>query len=1365
VRGPSGLVFHSGATAAHGSLAGLRDASVDAAVDRSLLELSTPPLFEPPTWLRTRDTGLTLAGELRLRVGFSDRAVHAVATLREGSGSFLGTPLEGVSADIRWDGDRVLVSRIAGWAGGARLDGHATVTLTKGSPIVSAEGSVRDLDLATLSRWIDVGEDPLSGRATARISYVAVPGEAQTPLIVKGRIGGLGWRRLALESTSFAARIADGVLHVPYFQVSDAKGSGHGAFRLLPGQRPGDPPILRDGRIASNDVDLSQVLAALEPEGADWPDVVGRAAFAANVSGPLGAPSVNGKLQVLHPSYDHWNADSLLTHLAWDQRELVLSDLEVRRGAGTLSGTGIMRGLGGGKSARPEVDLTARVERLSVADIYELAQREDPKDLAGLLYGEIQAEGPLDDLHGGGRLTLRDGSYLDWPIREAGVDAELSGPDLLVRDALVRLDEGSAQAHGTVHDWLGSRHLELTWEADGLRIDPARQRWARAYGLGGSASAEGTISGPIEDFEARGEVTAHEVTLGGQSFRVANAKFRATRYSGAGLVLVDFGPMRLEGAGGLISASGFWESGAQELNLSAEAAGLRFTALAALLQSVGGDPAATAPIVRAADAIGGDLYGHVGIEGKPGGLFVTLDGARLEGGRYRGNDIPEVSASAWWDQAKETAELREFSLSIGSGLVSGRLRADLREGGHLDGAVSGEDVPLSRLAAFFGADRIVRQGTGRMQLMVSGATSRPTVEGSASARDLDIRLSQEKAPASATRSLKLPRVQASGIRVSEGAVEISRVELGSGEARKDLAVTGVLLPFSWEPLGLVRDEPLHAHLNLPNQQLAELPLAADFAKRYRVAGRIGADVTVTGTLDHPQFQGQAALADGTARVEPTSELTRKLLGRGALEATRVGLRVTLSPGQGDELSRIAVSDFRASLLGGQIRGGGSIRLADLAFLDPRNQFDLRLVAQGMTHRFFAGPDGVASLDRATVEFSYDPAARANKAVLRDLAAHLGSGTVMAHGSVLLDPKRPFSQIGRSLWDAECRITNVPVNAKEIAGYVLRVFGPDGASNQVVDVGKGLLSGDLSLQSPGTAPGLPSVLRGGVTLHDATLKVPLAITGGASTQLWTMDRDDFELDIDLRAGQNVSLPQLKAPLSGGASVTGSIHDPTVQGEFRGDGGQIGVLGRTWDLQHLGLGFVYSVDPGTRDLVLVASLHILAETKVPYHGQYVRVTLGVDGPLGTSEMRLTSDPSLPQEEIIRLIAPGGGGGDSGGGGPDLSGTLDSLQKDLGGALEGLVTTKAIESLIDQLRKALGFQKLSLDIQEGGRIRGFDVEAEISPNVFLRIREGMNATDKRQEVLVGFGYRLPGKTTVQLEVTNLGEVRGTFEGQWRF
>lgn len=1368
VRGPSGLVLHSSATAAHAGVSGLRRASVDAALQPARLELSTPPLFEAPTWLRTRDTGLTLAGELRLRLGFSDSTVHAVATLRKGTGWFLDAPLEDVSADMRWDGDRILVSRVSGWAAGARLDGHATVTLTGGHPVVAAEGSIRDLDLATLGRWIDMGEDPLAGQATARVSYLAVPGQAGTPLTVRGRVDGLGWRELALESTSFAARIQDGVVHVPYFQVSDAKGIGHGAFRLLPAARQGDPPVLRDGRFASDDVDLAQVLAALEPEDAEWPPAGGRAAFAVNLSGPISAPAINGKLQVLGPSYDRWSADSLLTHVAWDGQELVLSDAQVRRRAATLSGTGIVRGLGAGKDARPEVDLTAHVERLSVADVYELAGQDDPKDLTGLLYGEIDAEGPLDNLHGGGRLTLRDGSYLDWPIREASVDAELGGPDLVVRAARVRLDEGSAEANGTVRDWLGSRFLELSWKTDGLRIDPERQRWARAYGLGGNASAEGTISGPIEDFEARGELLAHDVMLGGQPFRVANARFRATRYSGAGLVLVDFGPARLEGAGGLISATGFWESGAQELNLSVDAAGLRFTSLASLLQAVAGDPSATAPIVRAAETIGGDLYGHVSIEGKPGGLYVALDSARLEGGHYRGKAVPEVSASAWWDQARARTELREFAVALGSGLVSGSLRADLGEGGRLDGAITGAEVPLPELAAFFGTDRVVRQGTGQLQLVVSGETTRPTIEGSASARDLDIRIAQEKPSApSATRTLKLPRAQASGIRVSEGAIEVARLELGSGDALRDLAVTGVLLPFSWEPLGLVRDEPVHAHLTLPNQQLAELPLASDLAKRYRIAGRIGADVTLTGTLDHPQFEGQAALTDGTARIVPSDELARKLLGRGALEATRVGLRVTLSPGQGDELSRIAVSDLRASLLGGQIRGGGSIRLADLALLDPRNQFDLRLVAQGMTHRFFAGPDGVATLDRATVEFSYDPVARANKATLRDLTAHLGTGTAMAHGSVVLDPKRPFSEIGRSLWDAECRVTNVPVNAREIAGYVLRVFGPDGASNEMLDVGKGLLSGNLALQSPGSTPGLPSVLTGDVTLHDATLKVPLALSGGGAAPLWTMDRDDIELDVSLRAGQNVSLPQLRAPLSGSALLTGNIHDPTVQGEFRGDGGQIGILGRTWELQHLGLRFNYSVESDTRALVSTANLDIQAETKVSYHGQYVRIVLRVQGPLGTSEMHLTSDPSLPQEEIIRLIAPGGGGGDesAGGGGGGLSGTLDSLQKDLGGALEGLVTTKAIEGLLDQLRKALGLKKLSLDIQEGARIRGFDVEAEISPNLFLRVREGMNATEKRQEVLIGFGYRLPGKTTVQLEVTNLGEVRGTFEGQWRF
>ncbi len=1390
LRGPGGLVSRVGHADLVASLSGVRGDLLDAAVRPVRVEVALPPLFDPPSWLRARDTGLLLGGEVRARMTLSGGKPRVRAMLRNASAQFLGAPVEDLSADLTWEGDRIELPRIEATAAGAGLSGRAVVTLAKDRPRVVAEGSVTGLDLTELGHYADLGDDPLRGRLTARLSYAEGGGWQESPLTIRGRVDGLGWRRLSVAGTVFAAQVRDGVVRVPYFRITDPLGSAQGAFRLLPAQSAGGPALVRDGRVTAEGLDLSPLLAAVRPADAKWPVLRGEAAFAGTVSGPIDAPEVSGKLRVTRPTVDRWQADSLLAQFAWSPREVVLSDLEVRRNAATFSGTGVVRGLGasGGAPAKPEVDLVARVERLSIADAYTLAGQEAPADVTGLLYGELQARGPLGDLEGGGRLTLRDGCAGEWPIREAELTADLVGADLEIHEARVTLDEGRAIAHGTVYDWLGSRFLEADWTLEGLHVDPARQKWAKRYGLAARMTAHGEVRGriesrattagasggsfdwsaiPLQDYEASGAVSAREVTLGGQPFTIAEAELRATHYANAGLVVIDFGPVRLEGAGGLVRAAGFWESGAQELNLSIDAAGLRFASLASLLQSASNDASSTAAVVRAAEAVGGDLYGSLNVDGKPGGLYVSLKSGRLQGGRYRGRPLPDLSASATWDQLKQLATVRELSLSVGSGVLSGSLTADLREGGRLDGSVAAEEVPLRELAAYFGAEATLRGGTGNLQLLVSGRTDRPTIEGSARASDLDLRLGAEGKPADgrALRTLKLPIARVTGLRVAEGAVEAARIELGSGDPAKDLTVSEVLLPFSWQPLGFRRDERIHARLTLPAQQLAELPLAADVAKRHSVTGKVGATLVASGSLAHPQFQGQVNLEQGGARFEPTSDVTRRLLSHRALEVKNVGLRATITPGQGEELSRVTVSDVRASLLGGQVQGGGSIRLASLSVVDPRNQYDLRLRAAGMSHRFFPGPDGIANLDRATVEFSYDPAIRANKARLRDLAIRVGSGSVSAGGSVVLDPTRPWSELGRNSWDAYCRITNLPLSAKEAARYVVRMFGPGEDSGDVLDVGSGQLSGDLSLTSPPGQPGAPAHLDGKLTLHDASLRVPLALPTGGAAPKWTIGRNDVELNLALHVGRNVSMPQLQAPLAGSATVRGNIHDPVLQGDFRGDGGQIGVLGRTWNLQHLGLHFTYRVDPASRDRVLSANLDIEAETKVSYHGQYVRILLAVHGPLGTTALRLTSDPPLPQEEIIALVGPGGGDGGGGTGETGVDDTLEALQQDLGGALEGLVTTKAIEGLIDQLRKALGLKKLALDIDQGMRVRGFDVEAEISPNLFLRVREGLNTTEKRQEVLIGAGYRLPGRTSVQLEITNLGEVRGTFEGQWRF
>lgn len=1356
VRGPNGLVATFGPLSTSGLLDGARTPRFDLGFDPTRLELSLGPLFESPSWLLREDTGVLVTGELLARVTLRDGKPRIVATLRKGAGRYLDAAVDDLAVDIAWQDDRIDVTRLSGWFEGARLSGHALVTLGESRPLVVAEGRLDSFDLSRLDRWLKLEGEPPTGFATARFHLDTA--EEGAPVTVRGRAWDLGWRGTSVASAVFAARVQGGEIQVPQVTLDDPKGSAVASLRLLPSETAGGPLRIRDGRLSVHHADLRALVPGFEPEGADWPEVGGTAEFAGEVSGDLEHVRASGQLSVAAPSFREWHADALSGMVSWDDGELAGENLALRRGAATANVTGVVRRLGE-RGAEPEVDLVARVERLSVAEVYALAGESDPGSLSGLVYGETRVRGPLSDLHGEGAIALRDGSSGEFPIREARAEFDFAGADLEIPHATVRLDEGTARASGTVHDWLGSRTLDLEWEVSDVAIAAARQTWAKEWGLAGILGAKGTFSGPLGDFETRAILNATEVELGGQQFRVLEAHVRATRYSETGVTIVDFGPARFEGVGGIIRVAGFWESGGNEININADAAGMRFTSLAELVQRASGDPSLSASLVRAAEAVGGDLYGQIDIDGRPGALTVDLERGRLRGARWQGRDLPEIALSGRWEQPTESLAINELSASVGSGLISGSCLVGLGDQGAVSGTLRIEDVPLDRVATWTGSEARLRGGICAGQFVFSGATRAPVIEGGLRVRELKMGFPRKQGKET---SISLPLARLTGLRVSEGAIEVARLDIGGGDPDRDLTLTEAVVPFSWSPVGIVRGGRVRGRLRLPTQEVAEQPLTADLARKYDVQGRIGCDVLVAGTVERPQFSGHLSLTGGHARFIAKDDVLRKLLPGGGIEVTNVSLRAAMSPGEGSDFSRITVSDARADMLGGTVRGSGVVRLADLNPLSPSNRFDVTLAASGLRQRILPGPEGVAELVRGRLELGWSPEAQANEARLSDFLLTVGEGSIAAGGSVVLDPKRPMDELGRNLWHAQCRITDLPVDAKEIGAWMTRTLG-DGDESGMLDVGRGRLSGELSLESPKAQAGSPSVLSGRLELHDAALQVPLFLPTGGNAPRWAVERTDVDLAIVLEIGDDVMLPQVKAPLSGGALLVGTPRDPILQGEFRSDGGILSVLGRDWSLSRLGIRFTYEVEPDSRLFLLTANLDARAEARVAYQGQYVRIMLTMQGPLGEAGLELSSDPALSQEEIIGLIGPGGG--DGSGEGQGLGDTLDSLQSDLGGALSGLVTNQAIEGLIGQIRKLLGLKKLSLDMAPGASIRGFEVEAEILPNVLLRVREGINSDEDRREVLIGVGYRLPGKATIQAEVTNLGEVRATFEGRWEF
>lgn len=1364
---PNGVQATTKGLALVGDLSDSDTVSSRAAVAETPAQVATGPLFDAPEWLKVSNTALVVSGKVQASVTLAGDELAVRLTLREGTGRFLDTDLAGLTADVELARDEIHVPAFSGSADGAQLEGKGLVRFADGRPSYDFSGSVGSLDLAQVARVVDLGEEPVSGGIAGRYHVASDPDGGAWSGTFNGRIDDLARGDLTLDSVVLAARTDGREVSLPWVEIADSKGAATGAARLVPGKEKGDPLRIADGRVTARGLDLSAIERMLRPADAEWPEIGGTADFVGTFGGTTALPWGQGKVFISKPTYDDWSGDSAIAEVSADRDEIVIGDLQLRRKYATATVNGTISGFlaqEDGPPADPRVDLLVKADRVSVADAYDLLDQPNTYDATGLAYAELAVHGTRDALSGGGSVTVRDGSVGDWPIREARARFTLDGTDLNVAEARVAVDPGAITAHGVVHDVLNTRYLDLSWAADDLRVSPQAQSWARRYRLAGTVGMSGTVSGPPESFDAILTIDASDMSAGGERFSSARIQAHARRFPDTGVVLVDFGPARLEGAGGMLTAAGFWDSGSGAANASFDAAGLRFTSLAALLATWSEDPAAVAPVAEAAATVGGDVYGHIELDGRPGDLTVTITGGRLENAAYRGEPLPSLTGTVTWDQGDQTVQVPEFAAIEPEGSITGTLEAELGDEGRLTANVDGAGVSVARLARLLNLQQRVDEGTLAFQVVAHGKTRAPAIEGSIAASELQLPLgkSEEGRP---PRVLRLDRVTADGVRVREGAVEADRITVG--DPVTGLSVTDVLVPFSWQERGLIRDAPMHATVALPTQQIADISLLPDITRKWGITGLVESDLKVTGTLDRPEVRGMMAVHDGGASWTPTDDFTRRVLGAQPVQVNGVDVALSVAPGQDNELARVTVDRLTGSVLGGRVDVSGSASIADASLLGKRNRLDLRAEASGLTHRVLPGAYGEAKLNNAALTLTHDPVSGLNTLGLEDLDLSLGTGTISAAGTLAIDPALAASELGYNQWDLLAHLDSVPVNARDLVEFAVRTVAASDEDLSYLNVGKGYLDGTVSVASP-SPPGArerprPAKVSGEIVLRNAELTIPTALPAGEAAA-WELARDDFEFDLGLRAGDNVSIPMLGSIISGGAKLTGTPRQPALSGRFTSNNGSISVLGRQWDLEHMGLDFSYEVRPVTRALELQARLDARAAAWATQHGRDVRVILSIEGPLGETNIHLTSEPPLSEQEILGLLASAGAEGGGGTGG--LTSLSQALSTDLTQALSGLAGEQAIKTLLGSIQQALGLQRFKLVTSEGAKVTGFDVEGEIAKNLFLRFRESASQRYYgRPELLLGLKYDLPGQAHLALETDDTGDVRASVELKFTF
>jgi translocation and assembly module TamB len=274
-----------------------------------------------------------------------------------------------------------------------------------------------------------------------------------------------------------------------------------------------------------------------------------------------------------------------------------------------------------------------------------------------------------------------------------------------------------------------------------------------------------------------------------------------------------------------------------------------------------------------------------------------------------------------------------------------------------------------------------------------------------------------------------------------------------------------------------------------------------------------------------------------------------------------------------------------------------------------------------------------ALQQVQLDLSFDHA----RAALRLFRAEVGGGAVEATGEARFDGLR-------------------------LQGYRLQVSSR-GARVELPPYLRAVVDGTAELT--GTATG--ARVAGRLVLSSGELVAAAPPPGGERAAVVPVD-----LDLDLLAGDGlfVVAGPVRLQMGGGLHVGGALSRPALSGTVTGRGGEYRAFGTTFTVEE-GVA-VFQEFRGTQPV-----LSARATTRV---GE-VTVFVDLSGTPDQMQVRLRSDPELPHDRIVQLLAAQAG-----------------IQQALGGQVEAALRQQLTRFLLGEfearLRRLLGLQELRVE-----------------------------------------------------------------------
>ena len=636
----------------------------------------------------------------------------------------------------------------------------------------------------------------------------------------------------------------------------------------------------------------------------------------------------------------------------------------------------------------------------------------------------------------------------------------------------------------------------------------------------------------------------------------------------------------------------------------------------------------------------------------------------------------------------------------------------------IDGLVSAE--ALTAAGQTYRNIRFVAQGTPEASRFTASAVG----------QGFDLDAQGRLVPGDATRielasftarrgGRRLSLAQPASIALQSGTVTLSNVVIAADQGR--VAVSGTIgdrLDLSVD----IRSLPLQiAEIVVPNLGLAGTVngnasvggTTANPSGTYRltVTGLATAQTRQSG-LPPLNIDAQGRLADRRASIDARVALGRagtlQISGSVPIDPTdEMALRIS---GRTD----LAIANTMLSVSGQRVTGAANLDLSVAGtFSSPRVQGTVT-IANGS---FVDSLQGV-QLNGIAARLS----ARGQVLAIESLTAQTpNGGSLSARGQVTLDPAAGLPGDIRITGSRAQLVSNETVEAS--ADLNLAISGPlltrPRASGNINII---TMSVSVPDRLPTTLRPLPGTRHVRPT-PTAAARLALARRQQSAATQGRPFRADLDLTVTAQNRIFVRGRGINAELGGDLRLQGTTQDPIAIGAFELRRGRFDILGKRLDFVRGRLDFTGDLTP---------SLDFLAETQA---GD-VTARIGVTGPASRPEFTFSSEPYLPQDEVLsRILFQRPSGGLSAGQALQLAQAVAQLSGGSG------------NDAFERLRRSLGVDSLDITVGAGGGPE-VGVSRYISDNVRVGVRAGALPEDSGVTVDVDLTRRLKAQGEVNAE-----------------